>query len=242
MLRKLSALTLAAALAPFIFFGLIMLSAFGLVAFSFAPLMMVFVAWMMLGKWARREAKERAELQVLEARVVREAQPAYPAEAYSPPAHFDLLLAAKHDIGRIRGAVAAMDDSTIAPQFRALADRADAILGRLTAEPIKLGLARRFLASHLPRAADLATSYPHYMKDDARAVGRRTKLLDVLYRLDMAMKEEDSGLSAPEATRLDADLRMLTEDLRGYSPDFTRAPAPILNRVDEIVKAAKKKR
>lgn len=241
MFRGLSAIALAAAVAPFVFFTLVAMSALGLAAISFGPLILTFVAWMVLGKWARREAKDRREAETLEARVIRESPPQFPAEAYSPPAHFDLLLVAKHDIGRIRGAITAMEDGAIAQQFRNLAERADSILARLMAEPVKLGLARRFLASYLPRAADLAAAYPRFTEDDSRALSRRTKLLDVLYRLDVAMKEQEAGLAAPEMTRLDADLRLLTDDLKDYTPDFTKAPEPILSRVDEIVKAAKKK-
>lgn len=242
MFRGLSALALAAAFAPFVFFGLLIAMALGLAAVGTFPLILAFIAWMQLGRWARRADRDRAQAPVLEARVVREEAPLYPAEAYSPPAHFDLLLSAKHDVGRIRGALASIDDATIKTQFNGLADRSDAILARLMAEPVKLGLARRFLASYLPRAADLATGYQRFAKDDAKSTARRTKLLDVLYRLDLAMKEQESGLSAPEMTRLDADLRMLTEDLRGFNPDFMQAPEPILNRVDEIVKSAKKKK
>jgi len=108
-----------------------------------------------LARWARKERRE----ETIEARVVREEPPSYPAEAYSPPAHFDLLLEAKHDIGRIRGAAGSIGDAAIARQFRALADAADQIHARLMAEPVKLGLARRFFASYLPRSADLAEGY-----------------------------------------------------------------------------------
>lgn len=226
-------------MAPFLFFGLIALWALGFTVVTFGPVIFALVAWIMLSRAARRQARDARESEVIEARIVREAPPQYPPEAYSPPAHFELLLAAKHDIGRIRGAVAAIEDSAIAKQFRDLADIADRVLARLMAEPVKLGLARRFFASYVPRAADLAAGYPRFRKDGNE--NRRAKLLDVLYRLESAMKQEEKGLSAPEMTRIDADIRILSEDLKGFDPDFTRAPEPILNRVDEIVKSARRK-
>ncbi len=42
-------------------------------------------------------------------------------------------------------------------------------------------------------------------------------------------------------TRIDADIRILQEDLKGFDPDFRRAPEPILNRVEDIVKSARRK-
>ncbi len=241
LFRGFSALALAAAMAPFVFFALLALKVLGVAVVTTAPLVLSFIAWMVLGKWARRDAKERAELQVIEARVVRESPPHYPAEAYSPPAHFDLLLAAKHDIGRIRGAAGSIADSTIARQFLALAAEADKIHARLMAEPVKLGLARRFFASYLPRSADLAEGYHRFKREDAKGESRRAKLLDVLYRLEMAMKQQETDLAAPEMSRIDADIRILSDDLRGFNPDFTQAPQPILNRIDDIVRSAKKK-
>lgn len=238
MFRSLSALALAAAVAPFVFFTLAILMALGITAFTFMPLVLTFVAWIVLGKWARRAEREAAREPLIEAKIVRDDTPASPPEAYSPPAHFDLLLSAKHDIGRIRGAAGAIADAGIARQFRALAERSDVIHARLTAEPVKLGLARRFFASYLPRAADLAEGY-HRLVDDSAKEGRRAKLLDVLYRLEMAMKEEEKGLDAPELSRIDADIRILTADLKGFTPDFTKAPEPILNRGEEIVRSAK---
>ncbi len=241
MFRGLSALTLAAALAPFMMFGLIALWALGITAVTFGPMIFAMVAWILLSRAARRQAKERRESEVIEARVVREAPAQYPPEAYSPPAHFDLLLDAKHDIGRIRGAAGAVDDSAIARQFKVLADAADQVHARLMAEPVKLGLARRYFASYLPRAADLAEGYHRLRKDQPGDDARRAKLLDVLYRLETAMRQEEKGLSAPEMTRIDADIRILQEDLKGFDPDFRRAPEPILNRVEDIVKSARRK-
>lgn len=228
-------------MAPFFFFGLLALWVTGLVIMPFGPLILAFFGWMMLAKYARREKKELREQEVLEARVLRETPVQYPAEAYAPPAHFDLLLSAKHDIGRIRGAAGSIGDGAIARQFRALADQAEKIHGRLMAEPVKLGLARRYFSSYLPRAADLAEGYHGLRHDEPGSDSRRAKLMDVLYRLEMAMKEQEAGLSAPEMSRIDADIRILTDDLKGYTPDFTKAPEPILNRIDEIVKSARKK-
>lgn len=242
MFRGLTALTFAAAIAPFIFFALLFLMVLGIATVTMGPVIMAFIAWMTLSRWARRAAEKTREDAVIEARVIRESAPAYPPEAYAPPAHFDLLLQAKHDIGRIRGAAGAIADGGIARQFRVLAERADAIHARLQAEPVKLGLARRFLASYLPRAADLASGYQRFAGDEAGKADRRAKLLDVLYRLETAMKEQESGLDAPELSRIDADLRILTDDLKGYEPAFRHAPAPIIDRVEAIVSGAKGKK
>ena len=239
MFRKMSALAMAAAMAPFIFFGLLILTAFGLTALTFGPLLLAFIGWMTVGRWARRAERDSQREQVIEARVVREPPPTYPPEAYSPPVHFDLMLDAKHDIGRIRGAAGSIGDGAIARQFLTLAAEADAILGRLMAEPAKLGLARRYFASYLPRAADLAEGYHRFGTEGEKAETRRAKLLDVLYRLEAAMKQQQTNLAAPEMSRIDADIRILSEDLKGFTPNFTKAPEPILNRVDEIVKSAK---
>ena len=65
----------------------------------------------------------------------------------------------KEEIGRIRGAAGAIADGVIAAQFRSLADQADAILAEVVGQPQRLGLARRFFSSLLPRAADLAEGY-----------------------------------------------------------------------------------
>ncbi|HRE22569.1 MAG TPA: 5-bromo-4-chloroindolyl phosphate hydrolysis family protein [Rhabdaerophilum sp.] len=241
MFRGLTALAFAAALAPFVFFSLLLLTALGMTTLGFAPIIFAFIGWMTLARWARKERRE----ETIEARVVREEPPSYPAEAYSPPAHFDLLLEAKHDIGRIRGAAGSIGDAAIARQFRALADAADQIHAKLMAEPVKLGLARRFFASYLPRSADLAEGYHRLAHNDTTQLPlpdeRRGKLLDVLYRLEVALKKQQSELSAPELSRMDADIRILTDDLKGFNPDFTKAPEPILNRVEEIVKSARKK-
>lgn len=238
MFRGLSALALAAAMAPFVFFGLLVLTALGMTTLTFGPLILAFVGWMTLGRWSRRAAREP----IIEARVVREAPPQYPAEAYSPPAHFDLLLSAKHDIGRIRGAAGSISDAAIARQFQTLASEADTIHARLMAEPVKLGLARRYFASYLPRTADLAEGYHRFKRDDVKSDARRAKLIDVLYRLEQAMKQQEAELAAPEMSRIDADIRILTDDLKGFNPDFTKAPEPMLSRIDEIVRSAKKKK
>lgn len=241
MFRGLSALALAAAMAPFVFFGLLIATALGFATLSFGPLILAFIGWMTLGRWYRRAQRDAEREPIIEARVVREPAPEYPAEAYAPPAHFDLLLSAKHDIGRIRGAAGSIGDAAIARQFLALATEADTIHARLMAEPVKLGLARRYFASYLPRSADLAEGYHRFTRDGAKGETRRAKLLDVLYRLEVALKQQETALSAPEMSRIDADIRILSDDLKGFNPDFTQAPEPILNRVDEIVRNAKKK-
>lgn len=238
MLRRLSALALAAAFAPFVFFGLVILMALGVASVTMGPIILAFIAWMTLMRWSRRAEDKAREFEILEAKVVRESAPAYPAEAYSPPAHFDLLLSAKHDIGRIRGSAAGIADAAIAGQFRNLAARADSIHARLTAEPVKLGLARRYFASYLPRAADLAEGYHRLVGDDTTRADRRAKLVDVLYRLESAMKEQAEGLDMPDLTRLDIDMKILTQDLADHAP--RREPAPILRQVDGIVKGARK--
>ncbi|MFY8112937.1 MAG: 5-bromo-4-chloroindolyl phosphate hydrolysis family protein, partial [Rhabdaerophilum sp.] len=182
MFRGFSALALAAAMAPFFFFALITLWALGLTVVTFGPVIFAFIAWILLSRAARRQRAETKAEPVIEARILRETAPDYPAEAYSPPAHFDLLLGAKHDIGRVRGAAGAIPDPAIAQQFRVLADVADTVHARLMAEPVKLGLARRYFASYLPRAADLAEGYHRLRKDQPGDESRRAKLLDVLYR------------------------------------------------------------
>lgn len=238
MFRGLTALALAAAMAPFIFFGMMVLMLFGFVSYSLAPLILTFLGWTMLNKAARRARERELEERVLEARIVRENPPQYPAEAYSPPAHFDLMLSAKHDIGRIRGAAGAIQDGAVARQFLDLANEAEAIHARLLAEPVKLGLARRYFSSYLPRAADLAQGYHGFRADTSGE--RRTKLIDVLYRLQAAMKETGQSLAAPDLSRVDADIRILTQDLQPVEASFTRTTGAQASRIDEIVKSIKK--
>lgn len=213
-LRGASFLALAAGLAPFVFFGLVIVAMLGLASVTFAPLLFAFLGWMSLNRWARRAEARRAKEDVIEARVVPEASPAYAPEAYSPPVHFDLLLDASRDIGRILGASVAMEDGAIARQFRTLAERAEAVLSLIIKEPAKLGLARRFFASHLPRAADLAAGYHRLAGEAAKSEARRGKLLDILYRLEKAMQDSLESLDAPDLARLDADMKILAQDLR----------------------------
>lgn len=165
----------------------------------------------------------------------------FPTASYTPPVHFDLLLEAKEEIGRIRGAAGAIPDGAIAGQFKSLANQAEAILAEVVGQPERLGLARRFFSSLLPRAADLAEGYHRADRVSANEA-RRAKLIDVLYRLDAAMKEARETVSSPEISRLDADLSILANDLKDLNPGFTHAPQPILARVDDIVKAAKAKK
>ncbi|MCA3595207.1 MAG: 5-bromo-4-chloroindolyl phosphate hydrolysis family protein [Methylobacterium sp.] len=234
--RGLTALALAAAIAPFMFFAMLTLMALGWMAISGAPLILTLIAWIML---SRRAKKEREEL-------ARRAPPPppidgplpFPSESYTPPVHFDLLLEAKEEIGRIRGATGAISDGVIAAQFRSLADQADAILAEVVGQPQRLGLARRFFSSLLPRAADLAEGYHRADRGSANEA-RRTKMLDVLYRLDAAMKEARETVSSPEIARLDADLSLLSKDLKDLNPAFTHAPQPILARVEQVVRSAK---
>jgi hypothetical protein len=234
--RGLTALALAAAIAPFMFFAMLTLMALGWMAISGAPLILTLIAWIML---SRRAKKEREEL-------ARRAPPPppidgplpFPRESYTPPVHFDLLLEAKEEIGRIRGATGAISDGVIAAQFRSLADQADAILAEVVGQPQRLGLARRFFSSLLPRAADLAEGYHRADRGSANEA-RRTKMLDVLYRLDAAMKEARETVSSPEIARLDADLSLLSKDLKDLNPAFTHAPQPILARVEQVVRSAK---
>ncbi len=237
--RGMTALAVAAALAPFVFFALLTLTALGIVALNTFPLILAFVAWIML---SRRAKKEREEL-------AKRAPPPppidgplpFPSESYTPPVHFDLLLEAKEEIGRIRGAAGAISDGVIASQFRSLAEQADAILAEVVGQPERLGLARRFFSSLLPRAADLAEGY-HRADRGIANEARRTKMLDVLYRLDAAMKEARETVSSPEIARLDADLSILSKDLKDLNPAFTHAPQPILARVEQVVKSAKAKK
>jgi len=218
VLRKASLITLAAGLAPFVFFGLLFLMVLGVASMAFFPLFFAFIGWMQLNKWARRAEREARESQILEARVVREAPaPAFPPEAYTPPVHFDLLLTAKGEIGRMRGAASAIADGAIARQALAVAERADQVLDLVVKEPAKLGLARRFFASHLPRAADIAEG-AHKLGQNAGDEARRTRLLDVLYRLEDAMASTSNDLSAGERARLDVDLTLLSADLKEKRP------------------------
>ncbi|MCA4910882.1 MAG: 5-bromo-4-chloroindolyl phosphate hydrolysis family protein [Methylobacterium sp.] len=218
------------------FFAMLTLMALGWMAISGAPLILTLIAWIML---SRRAKKEREEL-------ARRAPPPppidgplpFPSESYTPPVHFDLLLEAKEEIGRIRGATGAISDGVIAAQFRSLADQADAILAEVVGQPQRLGLARRFFSSLLPRAADLAEGYHRADRGSANEA-RRTKMLDVLYRLDAAMKEARETVSSPEIARLDADLSLLSKDLKDLNPAFTHAPQPILARVEQVVRSAK---
>jgi hypothetical protein len=243
LFRSFSALAIAAALAPFIFFAVLLMMVFGLASVTFGPLILAFVAWMMLSRWSRRERKERGDT-LFEARVVREdAPPPFPLESYTPTTHFDLLLSAKHDIGRIRGAMGNLDDAGLARQFIALANQAETVLALVMKEPAKLGLARRFFSSYLPRAAELAVNAHRAVKPDGTASdSRRKKLLDILYRLEVAMKAEEAAFDAPELARLDADMKLLGNDLKDIRmDDFRRAPEPVLERVDAIIKSARKK-
>lgn len=237
MFRGLTALALATAMAPFIFFGILLLMLAGIVTYSFGPMLLALFGWMALNK-ANRKARERdLEDRVIEARIVRENDVKYPPESYSPPAHFDLMLSAKHDIGRIRGAAGAIADGAVARQFMDLANEAEAIHARLLAEPVKLGIARRYFSSLLPRAADLAVGYQRFRPE---ASDRRAKLIDVLYRLQAAMKETQESLAAPDLSRVDADIRILTQDLQPVEPSFTGTTAAQKDRIAEIVASTKK--
>lgn len=233
--RGMTALALAAALAPFVFFTLLLLMAFGMMAIGTFPVIMAFVAWMILSSRAKKEKAAAPPAPV------RDEPLPFPTASYTPPVHFDLLLEAKEEIGRIRGAAGAIADGAIASQFKSLADQADVILAEVVGQPERLGLARRFFSSLLPRAADLAEGYHRADRVSTNEV-RRAKLIDVLYRLDVAMKEARETVSSPEISRLDADLSILSNDLKDLNPGFTHAPQPILARVDDIVKAAKAKK
>lgn len=235
--RGMTALALAAALAPFVFFTLLLLMAFGMMAIGTFPVIMAFVAWLILSSRARKE-KASAPPPPLP---VREEPLPFPTASYTPPVHFDLLLEAKEEIGRIRGAAGAIADGAIAGQFKSLANQAEAILAEVVGQPERLGLARRFFSSLLPRAADLAEGY-HRADRVSTNEARRAKLIDVLYRLDAAMKEARETVSSPEISRLDADLTILSNDLKDLNPGFTHAPQPILARVEDIVKTAKAKK
>lgn len=238
MFRGLTALAFAAALAPFVFFAILLLMLAGIVTYSFGPMLLAFFGWMFLTKASRKARERDLEERVIEARIVRENEPQYPAESYSPPAHFDLLLSAKHDIGRIRGASGAISDGAVARQFLDLANEAEAIHARLVAEPVKLGIARRYFSSLLPRAADLAVGYQRFRPE---ASDRRAKLIDVLYRLQAAMKETQESLAAPDLSRVDADIRILTQDLQPVEPSFTGTTGAQKDRIAEIVKGAPKR-
>ncbi len=130
-------------------FGLIALWALGITAVTFGP--MIFCHGRLDPALARgRDVRQRSgAIQRIEARVVREAPAQYPPEAYSPPAHFDLLLMPS-TISAGSAAPPARWKFAIARQFKVLADAADQVHARLMAEPVKLGLARRYFASYLP--------------------------------------------------------------------------------------------
>lgn len=237
-------LAFAVGIAPLAFLALLLMMSFGFIAFTFGPIILAFVGWMMLRRMERRARNEARESEIIEARVIREEKLPYPPEAYTPPVHFDLLLSAKQDVGRIRGAAGGIDDAATTAQFRALAERADAILALVVKEPAKLGLARRFFSSYLPRAADLAEGYHGLARGRGMDSDRKAKLLDVLVRLEHAMRQEEKDISSAGLMRIDADLKILREDLKDFSnvPNFTRAPEPILAQVEEILKKAKKKK
>lgn len=265
-------LAFAAAMAPFVFFTVVILAMMGVFSSNtFFPVIMAFIGWMILRKTYAKQKEEKKqddlERQVIEARIIKTDGPLpYPTEAYTPPVHFDLLLAAKQDVGRILGATAAIADNTVAAHFRSVAARADSILALVAKEPEKLSLARRFFSSYLPRAADLADGYHRMVGDGATNTERRAKLIDVISRLDTAMKESAENLSTSDLARIDADLRILNEDLRGVAPsapqdiaprrpfeergepmrvpapDFRKAPEPIYNRVSDLVEQAKRKK
>lgn len=244
MLRGAGLFALAAALSPFVFFALLILMVLGVVGLTMGPLIFAFVAMILLRRWAKSEnSGKSAPGEVIEARIVREEPPPFPAEAYTPPVHFDLLLDARRDIGRIIGAAGAITDAAVSRQFSALAAQAERVLALVIKEPAKLGLARRFFASYLPRAADLAASYHRIAAANRDVEGRKTKLLDVLYRLEHAMKDSEETLAAPELARIDADMKILANDLKDVrlTPDFGRAPEPIIERVDDIVRTAKRR-
>ena len=241
--RGMTALAAAAAIAPFVFFLLLIMGVIGGAAtFAFGPLVLAFITWMMLSRWARRERdSERRRSEVIEARIISDEPLPYAAQDYTPAAHFDLLLSAKHDIGRIRGSVAGIEDPAIARAAIAVADQADAVLGLVIKEPAKSGLARRFFSSYLPRAAELSAQAHRLISVRGADETRKRKLLDLLSRLETAMKAQGDALHAAELSRLDVDMRLLTEDLRAYaSDDFRRAPEPIVSRVEEVVRKAKK--
>lgn len=238
--RGMTALAAAAALAPFVFFGLLMLKALGFVAINTFPLILAFAAWMILSRRAKKEREAIMRSAPATPPPPVDGPLPFPSLSYTPPVHFDLLLEAKEEIGRIRGAAGAIADGAIATQFRSLAEQADAILAEVVGQPERLGLARRFFSSLLPRAADLAEGY-HRADRSTPNEARRTKMLDVLYRLDVAMKEARETVSSPEIARLDADLSILSKDLKNLNPAFTHAPQPILARVEQVVKSAKAK-
>jgi len=103
------------------FLSILLMMVLGFASVTFGPLILGFVGWMMLNRWAPRERRERMEraerIQVIEARVVRDEAPPYPAAAV-PARAFDLLLSAEQDIGRIRGAAVAIEDAADLPPIR----------------------------------------------------------------------------------------------------------------------------
>jgi len=148
---------------------------------------------------------------------------------WTPARHFDLMLRAKHEIGRVRGAAHAIGDARTAAAFDSFARRADGIVDRLVAEPLRLGFGRELLASHLPRAADLAEGAHAIRGNLPEDIIRRAKLTDLVERLASAIERSEQEMVAPELLRLDADLDLLTEDLRMRGPRadaIAALPAP----------------
>lgn len=211
LITGLGLLTLAAGALPILLVVFIILSVLGVLSFSFAPFIGIVILMYMLRKMVRKEQERTGRAPgppIIEATVLP-----FDPSAYSPPAHFDLMLTAKHDLGRIRGAAAGIEDATLARQFRDLADRADRVLEKVMADPTKLGAARHFFASHLPRSADLAEGAGVLSRQENPDPLRRQKLIDIAHRLAEAVRTTDEGLSAAELQRLDIDLRLLNADL-----------------------------
>jgi hypothetical protein len=144
---------------------------------------------------------------------------------WTPSRHFDLMLSAKHDIGRIRGAAHAISDARTARAFSEFARRAEVIVQRLVGEPMRLGFARELLSSHLPRAADMAEGAHAIRGNTPDDITRRARMTDLIERLATAIEQSEQDMVAPELLRLDADLELLTQDLKEAQPPQLPPPA-----------------
>lgn len=159
---------------------------------------------------------------------------------WTPALHFDLMLRAKKEIGRIEGAARTMGDSRVRQQFLDLAQTAETTVARLVDEPHRLGFARDLLSTHLPRTAELAESYHLAIGEGSNGAERKAALIDVLGRLREAMLTSEDRMKGPELLRLDATLKMLAGDLPTPAPAIEQRTA--IDPIGDVLNRAKARR
>jgi hypothetical protein len=159
---------------------------------------------------------------------------------WTPAQHFDLMLRAKKEIGRIEGAARTMSDSRVRQQFLDLAQTAETTVVRLVDEPHRLGFARDLLSTHLPRTAELAESYHLATGQASNGAERKAALIDVLGRLREAMLTSEDRMKGPELLRLDATLKMLAGDLPTAPPAIEQRTA--IDPIGDVLNRAKARR